>query len=57
MADRIGFANSICQIADLLRGPWRPPQYERVMLSLTVLGRFDCLLAPPRRRSSRNTNA
>ena len=36
MADRIDFANLIWQIADLLRGPWRPPQYERVMLPLTV---------------------
>ena len=57
MADRIDFANSIWQIADLLRGPWRPPQYERVKLPLTVLRRFDCVLAPRKRRSSRNTNA
>ena len=46
MADRIDFANLIWQIADLLRGPYRPPQYERVMLPLTVLRRFDCVLAP-----------
>lgn len=39
-------ANLIWQIADLLRGPYRPPQYERVMLPLTVLRRFDCVLAP-----------
>lgn len=32
-------------IADLLRGPYRPPQYERVMLPLIVLRRFDCVLA------------
>lgn len=38
-------ANFIWQIADLLRGPYRPPQYERVMLPLTVLRRFDCVLA------------
>lgn len=25
-------ATLIWQIADLLRGPYRPPQYERVML-------------------------
>ena len=30
-------ANLIWQIADLLRGPYRPPQYERVMLPMTVL--------------------
>ncbi|WP_254695302.1 class I SAM-dependent DNA methyltransferase [Oceanicola sp. D3] len=35
----------IWQIADLLRGPYRPPQYERVMLPLVVLRRFDCVLA------------
>lgn len=39
-------SNFIWQIADLLRGPYRPPQYERVMLPLTVLRRFDCVLAP-----------
>ncbi|MFU8833350.1 MAG: type I restriction-modification system subunit M N-terminal domain-containing protein, partial [Wenzhouxiangella sp.] len=33
-------------MADLLRGPYRPPQYERVMLPLTVLRRFDAVLAP-----------
>ena len=32
-------------LADLLRGPYRPPQYERVMLPLIVLRRFDCVLA------------
>jgi type I restriction enzyme M protein len=39
-------SNFIWQVADLLRGPYRPPQYERVMLPLTVLRRFDCVLAP-----------
>ena len=38
-------SNFIWQIADLLRGPYRPPQYERVMLPLVVLRRFDCVLA------------
>jgi type I restriction enzyme M protein len=37
-------SNFIWNIADLLRGPYRPPQYERVMLPLTVLRRFDCVL-------------
>lgn len=45
MADHHYFANLIWQIADLLRGPYRPPQYERVMLPMTVLRRFDCVLA------------
>jgi len=39
-------ANFIWAVADLLRGPYRPPQYERVMLPMTVLRRFDCVLAP-----------
>lgn len=38
-------SNFIWSIADLLRGPYRPPQYERVMLPLTVLRRFDAVLA------------
>jgi type I restriction enzyme M protein len=43
-------ANLIWQIADLLRGPYRPPQYERVMLPMTVLRRFDCVLAPTKQK-------
>jgi type I restriction enzyme M protein len=39
-------SNFIWSIADLLRGPYRPPQYERVMLPLVVLRRFDCVLQP-----------
>src|SRR5438477_9609445 len=46
MPDHNYFSNLIWQIADLLRGPYRPPQYERVMLPMTVLCRFDCVLAP-----------
>lgn len=46
MADHKQLSNFIWQIADLLRGPYRPPQYERVMLPLTVLRRFDSVLAP-----------
>lgn len=44
MASHSDLANLIWQIADLLRGPYRPPQYERVMLPLVVLRRFDCVL-------------
>ncbi len=33
MPDHSYFANLIWQIADLLRGPYRPPQYERGMLA------------------------
>ena len=46
MPDHSYFENLIWQIADLLRGPYRPPQYERVMLPMTALRRFDCVLAP-----------
>ena len=61
MPDHNYFANLIWHIADLLRGPYRPPQYERVMLPMTVLRRFDCVLGPTKakvlaayeRRSSR----
>ena len=45
MATHSDLSNLIWQIADLLRGPYRPPQYERVMLPLVVLRRFDCVLA------------
>jgi len=50
MPDHNYFANLIWQIADLLRGPYRPPQYERVMLPMTVLRRFDCVLAPTKEK-------
>lgn len=35
MLDHNYFSNLIWQIADLLRGPYRPPQYEHVMLPIT----------------------
>ena len=36
----------IWSVADSLRGPYRPPQYERVMLPMTVLRRLDAVLEP-----------
>jgi type I restriction enzyme M protein len=51
MIDYHQLSNFIWQIADLLRGPYRPPQYERVMLPLTVLHRFDCVRANETSRS------
>jgi len=36
----------IWKIANQLRGPYRPPQYRRVMLPMTVLRRMDCVLEP-----------
>ena len=50
MASHHELSNFIWQIADLLRGPYRPPQYERVMLPMTVLRRFDCVLAPTKEK-------
>jgi type I restriction enzyme M protein len=39
-------ANFIFSIADALRGPYKPNQYGKVILPLTVLRRMDCVLAP-----------
>ncbi len=36
----------IWSIANKLRGPYRPPQYRKVMIPLTVLRRLDCVLEP-----------
>ncbi len=36
----------IWAIANKLRGPYRPPQYRKVMLPLIVLRRLDLVLAP-----------
>ncbi|MBI4286814.1 MAG: SAM-dependent DNA methyltransferase [Chloroflexi bacterium] len=38
--------NFIWQVANLLRGPYRPNQYKDVMLPMTVLRRLDCVLEP-----------
>jgi type I restriction enzyme M protein len=39
-------ASFIWSICNLLRGPYKRNEYRRVILPLTVLRRFDCLLAP-----------
>lgn len=39
-------ASKIWEIANRLRGPYRPPQYRLVMLPMVVLRRFDCVLEP-----------
>ncbi len=41
--DLVGF---IWNVANKLRGPYRPPQYRKVMLPLIVLRRLDCVLEP-----------
>ncbi len=38
----------IWEIANRLRGPYRPPQYRLVMLPMVVLRRLDCVLEPTR---------
>ena len=43
-------ANFIWKICDLLRGPYKRNEYRRVILPLTVLRRFDCILAPTKQQ-------
>lgn len=38
--------SDIWEIANRLRGPYRPPQYRLVMLPMVVLRRLDCVLEP-----------
>ena len=38
--------STIWEIANRLRGPYRPPQYRLVMLPMVVLRRLDCVLEP-----------
>jgi type I restriction enzyme M protein len=46
-SERVAF---IWSVADLLRGPYKPPQYGRVILPLTVLRRLDCVLEPTKQK-------
>lgn len=39
-------ASDIWSICNLLRGPYKRNEYRKVILPLTVLRRFDSLLAP-----------
>jgi type I restriction enzyme M protein len=39
-------AGKIWEIANRLRGPYRPPQYRLVMLPMVVLRRLDSVLEP-----------
>ena len=41
--EMVKFIWSIC---NLLRGPYKRNEYRKVILPLTVLRRFDCILAP-----------
>ena len=40
----------IWSVADLLRGPYKPHQYGRVILPLTALRRLDCVLEPTKQK-------
>ena len=40
----------IFSVADLLRGPYKPAQYGRVILPLIVLRRLDCVLEPTKQK-------
>lgn len=42
--------NFIWGICNLLRGPYKRNEYRKVILPLTVLRRFDCVLAPTKER-------
>jgi type I restriction enzyme M protein len=41
--------DKIWEIANRLRGPYRPPQYRLVMLPMVVLRRLDCVLEPTKK--------
>ena len=43
-AEQNQLINLVFDIANKLRGPYRPPQYRKVMLPMTVLRRMDCVL-------------
>src|SRR5438552_3866985 len=43
-------ASFIWSICNLLRGPYKRNEYRKVILPLTVLRRFDCILAPTKAR-------
>lgn len=47
LGEKVGF---IFSIADVLRGPYKPNQYGKVVLPLTVLRRLDCVLADTREK-------
>jgi len=50
-ADVKNLTDFIFKIANLLRGPYRRPQYRKVMLPMTVLRRLDCVLEPSKQQT------
>jgi Type I restriction-modification system methyltransferase subunit len=49
-------ANDIWSICNLLRGPYKRNEYRKVILPLTVLRRFDCLLSPTKAKALETFN-
>ncbi len=49
-------ANDIWSICNLLRGPYKRNEYRKVILPLTVLRRFDCLLSPTKTQALETFN-
>lgn len=49
-------ANDIWSICNLLRGPYKRNEYRKVILPLTVLRRFDCLLSPTKAAALKTFN-
>ena len=50
-------ASDIWSICNLLRGPYKRNEYRKVILPLTVLRRFDCLLGPTKQQALTTFNA
>ncbi|MFQ5561614.1 MAG: N-6 DNA methylase, partial [Nitrospinota bacterium] len=42
--------NDIWEVCNLLRGPYKRNEYRKVILPLTVLRRFDCILEPTKQQ-------
>lgn len=49
-------ADFIWDICNLLRGPYKRNEYRKVILPLTVLRRFDCILAPTKEKAIEEYN-
>jgi type I restriction enzyme M protein len=49
-------ASDIWSICNLLRGPYKRNEYRKVILPLTVLRRFDCLLSPTKAKALETFN-
>lgn len=45
-ADHSSIVGFIWALAEKLRGPYRPPQYRKIMLPLVVLRHLDLVLEP-----------